>query len=109
MNKTESFTQWSNDGFNLKLIADTWIMGKLKTAPNTFIDLQANAAVISKVFHGEPTIADYTVNPDWEGTPKGSSSDLMFDDDMNTFWLAEGYFDGPKRIEIKFNVRFSII
>ena len=84
-------------------------MGKLKTAPNTLIDLQANAAVISKVFHGESTIADYTVHPDWDGTPKGSSSDLMFDDDMNTFWLADGYFDGPKRIEIKFNVRFSII
>ena len=106
LNKTDSITEYSGttDDYSFKLIYDTWIIEKLKTTANTLVDLNAKAPLITKIWHGEPAIASYTVHPNWEMDSRDSSSDLMFDNDMDTFWLAEGYFSGPKRVEIEFNV-----
>lgn len=93
-----------NDDYSLNLIGDTWVINRVKTTSDRFIDLQANASLIPKIWHGEPEIADHIVIPNWEDCSQGTPSSLMFDDDMDTFWLAEGYFTGAKKVVVTFKV-----
>ena len=93
-----------NKDYSLNLMGDTWSINRVEVAPNVFIALQANAALIPKMWHGQPEIADHIVIPNWEDFSQGTKSSLMFDDDMDTFWLAEGYFNGPKTVVVTFKV-----
>lgn len=81
-------------------------MSPIKIIPNRFIHLQANATLVPKIWHGEHEIADHIVIPNWEECSQGTPSNLMFDDDMNTFWKAEGYFNGAKVVVVTFKVIF---
>ena len=93
-----------NKDYSLSLIGDTWTINRVEVAPNIFIAMQANAALIPKLWHGQREIADHIVIPNWEDCSQGTKSSLMFDDDMNTFWLAEGYFNGAKKVVVTFKV-----
>ena len=106
MYKTDPFIKYAglNDDYSLNLIGDTWVINRVKTTSDRFIDLQANASLIPKIWHGEPEIADHIVIPNWEDCSQGTPSSLMFDDDMDTFWLAEGYFTGAKKVVVTFKV-----
>ena len=85
------------------MIDGTWIMKRIKSTSKTLIDLQADAALISKTWHGESEIARYTVSHYNQKFPQESSPDLMFDDEKDTFWAARRH---SIKIEVTFNVSF---
>ena len=93
-----------NKDYSLNLIGDTWTINRVEVAPNVFIAMQTNAALIPTMWHGQREIADHIVIPNWEDCSQGTKSSLMFDDDMDTFWLAEGYFNGAKKVVVTFKV-----
>ena len=41
-------------------------------------------------------------------TQEESSTDLTFDNEKNTFWLAREFFNGPMKIVVTFDVSFSL-
>ena len=104
-NKTDFFIKYTglNGKNNFNLIGDTWFMKRIKSSSKTLIDLQADAALISKTWHGESEIARYTVSHYNKKFPGESSPDLMFDDEQDTFWAARRH---SIKIEVRFNVSF---
>ena len=85
-------------------MGDVWIMKRIISSSKRLIDLQGDAALISKTWHGEPDIANYTIIGPKQSNSEESSPDLMFDDENNTFW-------SPRRpdlmkIVVRFNVSF---
>ena len=116
-NKTDFFIKYTalNGKNNFNLIDDTWFMKRIKSSTKRLFDLQADAALISKMWHGESEIANYTAshykqtNFSWNSPffSEESSPDLMFDDEHDTFWLPRRFSNGPLKIVVRFKVSFS--
>ena len=106
LNKAESFIQYNglNDDYIFDLIGENWILNQVKT--DRFIYLQADASLISKTWHGESEIANHITLHNEKNTPPGWPTNLMFDNNVDTYWLAEGYFNGPKKVIVTFKVIF---
>ena len=62
LNKTESFIKYAglNSDFIFHLIDTNWILNQVKT--DRYIYLQADAAKISKIWHGKPEIDENPLN-----------------------------------------------
>ena len=83
-------------------------MKRIKTSSEKLIDLQVDAALIPKTWHGEQEIANYTVSHYVQNISEDSSPDLMFDDAMDTFWLPRRFFNSALKIVVRFKVSFSM-
>jgi len=92
------------DNISFDLIGDTWIMNRIKTSSKRLIALQANTALISKTWHGEREIANYTVSHYVPNTSEESSPDLMFDGQQNTFWIPRNFIHDSLKIVVRFKV-----
>ena len=106
LNKTAFFVKYNglNDNNSFDLIDDTWIMNRIKTHSKGLKKLQAHAAVVSKTWHGEPEIANYTVSHYVPNTSEESSPDLMFDGQQNTFWIPRNFIHDSLKIVVRFKV-----
>ena len=110
LNKTAFFVKYNglNDNISFDLIGDTWIMNRIKTSSKRLIALQANTTLISKTWRGEREIANYTVSHYIQNTVEESSPDLMFDDEIDTFWQPRNFFHDSLKIVVTFKVSFSM-
>ena len=97
-----------NDKSRFNLIGNTWIMKQINNSSNRLIDLQAAASTISKTWRGEREIANYTVSHYIPNNLEESSPDLMFDDEINTFWQPRNFFHDSLKIVVNFKVSYSM-
>ena len=83
-------------------------MKQINNSSNRVIDLQAAASTISKTWRGEREIAKYTVSHYVQNSLEESSPDLMFDDEIDTFWQPRNFFHDSLKIVVTFKVSFSM-